>query len=95
MASTDTKRKITHECIVEGRRVFVVRGSLRPPRPVSLTPAEKSVASMALRGLSTADIAALRESAPKTVANQLASVYRKLDISSREELVQMLARGES
>jgi DNA-binding CsgD family transcriptional regulator len=62
-----------------------------PARPssltdVRLTPAERAVASAALEGLSTVEIARRRKSSPRTVVNQLAAVYRKLGVSSRAEL---------
>jgi DNA-binding CsgD family transcriptional regulator len=52
----------------------------------NLTPAERQVALAALAGLSTADIARMRGSSPRTVANQLATLFRKLGVSSRAEL---------
>lgn len=59
--------------------------------PESLTDAEREVAQMVYRGMSNGDIAVRRGTAPTTVANQLASIYRKLDISSRDEMMQHLA----
>ncbi len=40
-----------------------------------------------LAGKSNADIARARDTSTRTVANQLASIYGKLGISSRHELV--------
>jgi DNA-binding NarL/FixJ family response regulator len=54
--------------------------------PDELTPAERQVALAALAGLSNAAIARLRGSSPRTVANQLAKLFRKLGVSSRAEL---------
>ena len=51
-----------------------------------LTRAEREIASDALAGHSTAAIARLRGRSPRTIANQLASIYRKLGVSSRAEL---------
>jgi len=51
-----------------------------------LTVAETEVAHLAARGLSSARIAQLRGSRARTVANQLAAVYRKLGVSGRREL---------
>ncbi|HEY6462706.1 MAG TPA: helix-turn-helix transcriptional regulator [Polyangiaceae bacterium] len=53
----------------------------------SLTPAESEVACHLLAGRSNAEIASLRGSSLRTVANQVASVFRKLDVRSRLELV--------
>jgi DNA-binding CsgD family transcriptional regulator len=54
--------------------------------PDTLTPAERQVALAALSGLSNADIARMRGSSPRTVANQLAIIFRKLGVHSRAEL---------
>lgn len=54
--------------------------------PPSLTAAERSVAELLLQGLSTPRIAALRGSRPRTVANQIAAIFRKAGVSSRAEL---------
>lgn len=57
-----------------------------------LTEAEQQVALAALAGLSNAEIGRLRGSSPRTVANQLATIFRKLGVSSRAELA-ALARS--
>lgn len=53
----------------------------------ALTPHERQVAALAREGLSNGEIARRRGTAERTVANQLASIYRKLGISSRAELL--------
>jgi DNA-binding CsgD family transcriptional regulator len=58
----------------------------RENAPTPLTPAEEAVAALAAAGLSNGDIARERSSSPRTVANQLASVFRKLGVASRLEL---------
>lgn len=52
----------------------------------ALTAAEVSVVEDVLAGLGNSAIARKRESSPRTVANQLASIYRKLRVRSRLEL---------
>jgi DNA-binding NarL/FixJ family response regulator len=54
--------------------------------PERLTRAERAVAAAAARGASNEDIARERRTSTRTVANQLASIYRKLGIASRAEL---------
>jgi DNA-binding NarL/FixJ family response regulator len=54
-----------------------------------LSPAEREVMRLALAGCDNRAIAAARGVAPRTVANQMASIFRKLGIGSRIEL----ARG--
>lgn len=56
----------------------------------ALTHAERAVAALAAAGESNDAIARRRASAPRTVANQLASVYAKLGVSSRRSLASFL-----
>jgi DNA-binding NarL/FixJ family response regulator len=51
-----------------------------------LSMAERRVAEAVVTGASNGDIARDRRTSARTVANQLASVYRKLGIHSRAEL---------
>jgi DNA-binding CsgD family transcriptional regulator len=51
-----------------------------------LTACEREVAAAAAAGLSNQEIAVKRGTATRTVANQLASIYRKLGVGSRAEL---------
>jgi DNA-binding CsgD family transcriptional regulator len=55
-------------------------------RCAALTPAELEVARHAGAGLSNLDIARMRRTSVRTVANQIASVLRKLAVGSRKEL---------
>jgi DNA-binding NarL/FixJ family response regulator len=52
-----------------------------------LTSAEIAVAELAVAGLGNAEIGRRRGTSERTVANQLASIYRKLGVGSRTELV--------
>lgn len=52
-----------------------------------LSPAERDVLRRLLRGESNGRIAAERRTAVRTVANQVAAIFRKLRVSSRGELV--------
>ena len=54
--------------------------------PTSLTEAERTVAALVLQSLSNEEIAAMRGTSVRTVANQLQSLFRKLKIGSRLEL---------
>jgi len=60
----------------------------------ALTDAERAVALHAVAGLSNAAIAKRRKSSARTVANQLASIYRKLGVGSRAELA-VIVMGEA
>lgn len=55
-----------------------------------LSAAEREVANDAAAGLSNAAIAKMRSRSPRTIANQLASIFRKLGVSSRAELAARL-----
>jgi DNA-binding CsgD family transcriptional regulator len=52
----------------------------------TLTPAERRIVQIALTGCSNREIAKVRATAVRTVANQLTAIYRKLGIGSRAEL---------
>jgi DNA-binding CsgD family transcriptional regulator len=56
----------------------------------ALTQAEREVARLVADGSSNQAIATKRGARPRTVANQLAAIYRKLAVSSRSELVARL-----
>ncbi|MBU2994577.1 helix-turn-helix transcriptional regulator [Octadecabacter sp. 1_MG-2023] len=53
----------------------------------SLTPAEKDVALFSIKGLSTAEIAQLRETSEGTVKAQTNAIYRKAKVSGRSQLL--------
>jgi DNA-binding CsgD family transcriptional regulator len=63
------------------------------PRATGLTAAERVVLGLAAEGLSNAGIATRRGVSPRTVANQLASAFRKLGVRSRLELQARFADG--
>jgi DNA-binding NarL/FixJ family response regulator len=57
----------------------------------SLTPREQVVATEVLRGYSNAQVARRLGIASRTVANQVAAIFRKLGVCSRTELAAYLA----
>jgi len=54
-----------------------------------LTPAERDVALFAIKGLSTAEIARLRETSEGTVKAQTAAIYRKAGVNGRPQLLSL------
>ncbi|MBT9247099.1 helix-turn-helix transcriptional regulator [Gemmobacter fulvus] len=54
-----------------------------------LTPAERDVALFAIKGLSTAEIAALRETSEGTVKAQTNAIYRKASVTGRPQLLSL------
>ena len=63
-------------------RLALVKGGSEPDFAL-LTESERAVAKLAREGLSNAEIGRLRGTSPRTVANQLARIYRKLGVGSR------------
>jgi len=64
----------------------------RPTLPNSLSAAERDVALAVLESLSNSEIAASRGTSARTVANQVASLLKKLGVRSRAEAVAALGR---
>jgi DNA-binding CsgD family transcriptional regulator len=56
-------------------------------QPQALSPVESEIVALVLQGHSNSEIARLRGTSARTVANQVASVFRKLGVRSRLELV--------
>lgn len=61
----------------------------------ALTPAERAVLEMIVEACSNAEIARRRRTSVRTVANQVASIFRKHGVASRGELITLLARRSS
>ena len=74
---------------------FVVLSYPRQTRALvaGLTPAEQRVLDLVRGGLSNAQVAAARGTSVRTVANQVASLFRKLGVQSRAELFVKLGSG--
>jgi DNA-binding CsgD family transcriptional regulator len=83
-----------HSVQVAGDELVILSFDAPPLVPVpGLTPAEHEVCALLLEGLSNREIAARRGSAPRTVANQLARIFVKLEVGSRAALIALLSRG--
>ena len=59
----------------------------------SLTPSERRIAAMAAEGMTNRDIAQALFVTPRTVEMHLSNAFRKLEIGSRTQLVDALARA--
>jgi DNA-binding CsgD family transcriptional regulator len=55
-----------------------------------LTPAERAIASAIAEGLSNREIGRLRKTSERTVAKQVAEIFRKAGVGSRRELLARL-----
>lgn len=71
-----------------GKVVFVY--PLAKPSVEGLTPAEAHVLSLLLDGHDNASIAEARSTSARTIANQVAEIFRKLGVASRAELAAKL-----
>ena len=94
-ARTDFQEARTSELVHEGAEYEVIS----VPRPESrlahrLSPAECAVARLLLEGRRHSEIALLRQTSERTVANQLAAAFHKLDVSGRAELICYLISRE-
>ena len=74
-----------------------VRQTISAARPdnelaASLSPAEYSVTRLLIEGKSYAEMAVLRKTSKRTVANQLAAAFHRLHVSGRADLLCLLAR---
>lgn len=77
-------RTVTH-----AGRTYSVVSTPRPERSLAdaLSRAEYAVTRLLLEGKTHAEIAAVRNTSVRTVANQLAAAFHKLGVSGRSELV--------
>lgn len=66
-------------------------GAAAPRAP--LTPGERHVLALVLQGKTNQQVAKARGTSVRTVANQVASIFRKLNVQSRAELVARDVRG--
>ena len=55
----------------------------------SLTPSERDVALFAIKGMSTAEIAALRSTSEGTIKAQTNAIYRKAGVTGRAQLISL------
>jgi len=81
--------------VYEGQTYRVV-GAARPDDALAtlLTPAEYAVARCLLEGQHYVDIARHRGTSTRTVANQLAAVFRRMGVSGRSSLLRRLIVSE-
>lgn len=69
---------------------FSIRCELSQASLFALTEAEREVALLVVDGCANSEIGAQRRSSPRTVANQISSVFRKLSVHGRCELIRRL-----
>jgi DNA-binding CsgD family transcriptional regulator len=79
------------------RRTYRVLAAASSGRMLAgvLPPAEEQVLHQLLDGRSHAAIAALRGTSPRTIANQLATAFRRLGVSGRLQILALLCAHQS
>lgn len=90
LASARGARYEAIEGILEGGPLAVASHRPCESLAVNMSPAEREVVAALLSGRRIAAIARARGTSPWTVARQAASIYRKLAVTSRRELVARL-----
>ncbi|MBK8410616.1 MAG: helix-turn-helix transcriptional regulator [Sandaracinaceae bacterium] len=96
--SRDTRGVELTEVQVDGVAMLLIdlpAPTLAGDHFADMTDAERDVALRVAAGQSNAAIAKARGTHVRTVANQLAALFRKLGVASRAELRAQLARGGS
>lgn len=76
--------------LVDGVEVAILSAPNKQAARADLSEAELDVCSRLLRGDSNRAIADARGTSVRTVANQVATIFRKLEVSSRSELIAKL-----
>jgi DNA-binding CsgD family transcriptional regulator len=78
---------------IDGEEFLLFAWDDSPIALPELTPAEQVIFQGIVNGQSNAEIAACRRTSVRTVANQVASLFAKLAVSSRAELVARFGHG--
>ncbi len=74
--------------MIAGEQFVVLSFPVAAPKvPAGLTPAQREIVAEILAGRSNEEIARKRRTSPRTVANQIASIFRALGVKSRGALV--------
>jgi DNA-binding CsgD family transcriptional regulator len=80
-------RDLQASVIELGSGSYILLSFFRDDSEAVLTDAERQVALAILAGRSNAEIARIRGTSPRTIANQVAHIFRKLGVKSRSEFV--------
>lgn len=75
---------------IEPGQFLLVHELPSAPQLAQLAPSEQEVLVLVLEGHSTAAIARARGTSPRTIANQIATIFRKVGVCSRAELAAKL-----
>lgn len=83
------RRQATLRCLEAGSAPRFIVSLPRPERSfrANLNPAERDIVRLRVEGLSYEEMARTRKTSPRTIANQVGAVYRKLGVSGRLALL--------
>lgn len=89
MDGMPTRQPLTASRITLGGDDYVIfeLEPRRAPWPPALTASEREVAELVVDGCSNREIGDRRARSARTVANQVASIFQKLGVGSRAELM--------
>jgi DNA-binding CsgD family transcriptional regulator len=82
-------------CLEAGERPRFIVSVQRPERSfrAGLNPAERDIVKLRVEGMSYEEMAKTRRTSPRTIANQVGAVYRKLGVSGRLALLARVVRS--
>lgn len=88
-------RPATLRCLETGENPRFIVSVPRPERAfrAGLNPAERDIVRLRVEGLSYAEMAKTRNTSPRTIANQVGAVYRKLGVSGRLALLSRVVQS--
>lgn len=92
---TMESREVVYETEVNGVRYTVTcTAPLRRAASSSLSPREREIARLIIRGLPNKTIASILDISPWTVGTYIKRIFAKLDVNSRAEMVAKLLRDD-
>jgi DNA-binding CsgD family transcriptional regulator len=91
----DVRRQATLRCLEAGATPRFIVSLPRPERGfrAGLNPAERDIVRLRVEGMSYEEMAQSRKTSPRTIANQVGAVYRKLNVSGRLALLASIVKS--
>lgn len=88
-------RKAALRCLETGTNARFIVSVPRPERGfrAGLNPAERDIVRLHVEGMSYEEMANSRKTSPRTIANQVGAVYRKLGVSGRLALLARIVQS--
>jgi DNA-binding CsgD family transcriptional regulator len=91
----NVRRQATLRCLEAGSAPRFIVSLPRPERAfrAGLNPAERDIVRLRVEGMSYEEMAQSRKTSPRTIANQVGAVYRKLNVSGRLALLASIVKS--